>query len=116
MIKNRIKVGSNLQMDWKLRLRILGSILGDSNTTRGSLRNNEIYKVHRASKIVSQLEGSEVDVHNGRRHIRIKITPERIGHRFGEFVATSSWALNTPKKVERAPAQGTRKGQKGKSK
>lgn len=61
-------------MDWKLRMHLLTSKAVNS------------LKVARWSMIPAALVGQEVEVHNGREYVRIKITSKMIGYRIGEFV------------------------------
>lgn len=82
-------------LDWKIRLRILRSGLSEKLNSRGTLRINQVIKISRYTTVLPIFEGLEVEVHNGQRHVRIKVTKDMVGHRFGEFVATSSWALNS---------------------
>jgi len=42
----------------------------------------------RQSTIVPILVGSQVNVHNGKKFVKLKIVDEMLGHKLGEFVST----------------------------
>lgn len=75
-------------MDWDLRLRIMNN------------KEKEVFKVARWSKIPVELIGQEVEVHNGRRYVRVKVREEMVGFRFGEFVTTTAWST---KEISKQP-------------
>jgi small subunit ribosomal protein S19 len=55
------------------------------------LKNNKKIKLKtwsRNSSIVNSLVGSQIDVHNGKNFIKLKILEGMLGHKLGEFVPT----------------------------
>jgi small subunit ribosomal protein S19 len=55
------------------------------------LKNNKKIKLKtwsRNSSIVNSLIGSQIDVHNGKNFIKLKILEGMLGHKLGEFVPT----------------------------
>ena len=44
--------------------------------------------VSRNTEIVPLFSGSTFTIHNGKKHINLKVTSEMIGYKFGEFVFT----------------------------
>lgn len=45
----------------------------------------------RRSTILPQFVGLTFGVHNGRKHIPVRVTEEMIGHKFGEFAPTRTF-------------------------
>ena len=45
----------------------------------------------RASTIYPQFVGHTIAVHDGRKHVPVYITEERIGHKLGEFAPTRTF-------------------------
>jgi small subunit ribosomal protein S19 len=57
------------------------------------LKNNKKLKLKtwsRNSSIVNSLIGTQVEVHNGKNFIKLKILEGMLGHKLGEFVPTRS--------------------------
>nr|ARV87665.1 SSU ribosomal protein S19p [Auxenochlorella protothecoides] len=52
----------------------------------------------RRSTILPQFVGKTVSIHNGRIFIPCKISPEMIGHKFGEFAVTRKKPVHKKKK------------------
>ena len=56
----------------------------------------------RSSTIIPALIGMEVFVHNGKSFKAIQISPEMVGHKFGEFARTkATWSYKKKKKVNK---------------
>nr|AKI85063.1 ribosomal protein S19 [Pelargonium cotyledonis] len=53
----------------------------------------------RRSTILPEFVGSTVQIYNGKQFVRVKITDEKVGHKFGEFAPTRSHNNNNKKKV-----------------
>nr|NP_042249.1 ribosomal protein S19 [Prototheca wickerhamii]P46750.1 RecName: Full=Small ribosomal subunit protein uS19m; AltName: Full=Ribosomal protein S19, mitochondrial [Prototheca wickerhamii]AAD12637.1 ribosomal protein S19 [Prototheca wickerhamii] len=61
--------------------------------------NNSVTKIwSRRSAILPQFVGKTVSIHNGRIFIPCKISPEMIGHKFGEFAVTRKKPIHKKKK------------------
>ena len=45
----------------------------------------------RASQISPEMVGFTFGVHNGRKHIEVKVTEDMVGHRLGEFSPTKTF-------------------------
>lgn len=45
----------------------------------------------RASQIAPEMVGFTFGVHNGRKHIEVKVTEDMVGHRLGEFAPTKTF-------------------------
>ena len=45
----------------------------------------------RRSTIFPNMVGLTIAVHDGRRHVPVYITEDRVGHKLGEFVATRTY-------------------------
>ena len=54
----------------------------------------------RASVIFPQMVGHTIAVHDGRRHVRIYITENMVGHRLGEFAPTRTFRGHQTKAAE----------------
>jgi small subunit ribosomal protein S19 len=55
-------------------------------------KNNEVVKTwSRASTITPEMIGYTFDVHNGKNFIRFRATEEMVGHKLGEFAATTKF-------------------------
>ena len=63
------------------------------------LTTDNIVKIwSRRSTILPQFVGKTVSIHNGRIFIPCKISPEMIGHKFGEFAVTRKKPVHKKKK------------------
>lgn len=110
---NRKDEGTTLQRDWNLRLHVLNKIQRKESGIEETGSKAVVLKVARWSIIPKELISSEVEVHNGKANVRLKISKERVGHRFGEFVTTTAWSTGAKKEESKPVAKG--KGQsKGK--
>lgn len=49
----------------------------------------------RRSFILPKFDGCYVQIHNGRSFIRLKVTKEKVGHKFGEFASTRKASRTT---------------------
>ena len=58
----------------------------------------------RRSTIPPEFIGHVFMVHNGKKHVRVSITEDMVGHKLGEFAATRNFRGHTNKK------EGQRKG------
>lgn len=101
---------TTLQRDWNLRLNVLNKIQRKEAGIEEQGTKAVVLKVARWSRIPKELIGSEVDVHNGKANIRLKITKERVGHRFGEFVTTTAWSTGAKKEESKPVAKGKAQG------
>ncbi len=66
----------------------------------------------RDSIIIPEMVGFTFAVHNGQKHIPVKITEEMVGHRLGEFVPTRKFIKHGGKmqrSLEEAQAQAAAK-------
>ena len=52
----------------------------------------------RASTILPEYVGVVFMVHDGRRHVKVAITEDMVGHRLGEFAVTRTFRGHTNKK------------------
>lgn len=52
------------------------------------MAGNELKIVSRASTILPIFLGRVLEIHNGVKHVPVKIMASMIGHKFGEFVLT----------------------------
>jgi len=77
---------------------------------RGKIENGKTVKTHlRQLIVVPRMVGMSVGIHNGKEFVTIKIIPEMVGHRLGEFASTR-------KKVEHgSPGIGATKSSAGAS-
>ncbi|KAL6766026.1 rms19 (mitochondrion) [Auxenochlorella protothecoides x Auxenochlorella symbiontica] len=62
------------------------------------IKDNMIKIWSRRSTILPQFVGKTVSIHNGRIFIPCKISPEMIGHKFGEFAVTRKKPVHKKKK------------------
>jgi len=49
----------------------------------------------RRSVIIPQMIGMTIAVHNGRQHVPVFVSDERVGHRLGEFAPTRTFKGHT---------------------
>ena len=45
----------------------------------------------RSSVITPEMVGFTFGVHNGREHMKVRISDDMVGHRLGEFAPTKTW-------------------------
>lgn len=105
---------TTLRRDWNLRLQVLNTRQRQEVGVDGQNTKPTTLKVARWSRIPQEMIGAEVEVHNGKGYVRVKLTKERVGYRFGEFVTTTAWRTGA-KKVESKPVskgKGQAKGKK----
>jgi small subunit ribosomal protein S19 len=57
----------------------------------------------RASTIVPEFVGQNFEVHNGKTFIKVFITEDMVGHKFGEFAPTRTFRGHTAAKAKAAP-------------
>jgi len=96
--------------DWNLRLHVLNTVQRKESGLEAQSSKAVILKVARWSTVPKELIGSEVDVHNGKSYARLKITKERVGYRFGEFVTTTAWSTGAKKEEAKPTAKGKAQG------
>ena len=53
-----------------------------------SNKNSKISTLSRKSTILPFLIDKQINIHNGREYVNLKITKEMLGHRLGEFIPT----------------------------
>ena len=79
-----------------------GYLLKKAQAVRDSGRNEVIKIWSRRSTVLPQFVGLTFGVHNGQKHIPVLVTENMIGHKFGEFAPTRSFAGHAAdKKVKR---------------
>nr|UQV94634.1 ribosomal protein S subunit 19 [Haplopteris ensiformis]UQV94647.1 ribosomal protein S subunit 19 [Haplopteris ensiformis] len=49
----------------------------------------------RRSSILPKFKGCYAEIHNGRSFIRLRVTNEKVGHKFGEFASTRKASRTT---------------------
>jgi len=59
-----------------------------SKCEKKSLKNRPIKTHNRALVIVPKMIGKSIGIYNGKEYIKVIITEEMLGHRFGEFSLT----------------------------
>lgn len=61
----------------------------------------------RRSMITPDFVGLTIAVHDGRKHVPVYITPDMVGHKLGEFVATRTYhGHSSDEKKVAAPSTG----------
>lgn len=60
----------------------------------------------RASQISPEMVGLTIAVHDGRKHIPVKIEEAMVGHRLGEFAPTRTFRKHGRKGVKVAASEG----------
>lgn len=58
-------------------------------------KNKQIKTHNRALVVVPKLVGKSIGIHNGKEFVKVDITEEMLGHRFGEFALTRKIAKHT---------------------
>ncbi len=66
-------------------------VLKKAAKSRESGRNEVIRIWSRRSTILPQFVGLTFGVYNGRKHIPVSVTEDKIGHKFGEFSPTRTY-------------------------
>jgi small subunit ribosomal protein S19 len=56
---------------------------------------------NRACTIVPEFVGQSFDVHNGKVFIRVFVTEDMVGHKFGEFAPTRHFRAHTARGVRK---------------
>lgn len=96
-----------MKRDWRLQNLI-------TQVKFNHAKVNGVYTVKRWSNIPKELIGHEVNVHNGKSFVRIKVIKDMIGLRFGQFVHTSVWRSDKSKVISKGgKGMITSKGGKG---
>ena len=67
-------------------------VLKKAQKSRESGRNEVIRTWSRRSTILPQFVGLTFGVYNGKKHIPVSVTEEMIGHKFGEFAPSRTFA------------------------
>jgi small subunit ribosomal protein S19 len=67
-------------------------LLKKAEKVRASGRNEVIKIWSRRSTILPQFVGLTFGVHNGQKHIPVAVSEDMVGHKFGEFSPTRSFA------------------------
>lgn len=52
----------------------------------------------RASTVVPEMIDLTIEIHNGRKHVPVKITEQMVGHKLGEFAPTRVFRSHSSKK------------------
>jgi len=60
----------------------------------------------RASQISPEMVGLTIAVHNGRKHIPVRIEEAMVGHRLGEFAPTRTFRKHGKKGVKVSASEG----------
>ncbi len=69
-----------------------GYLLRKAEKSRASGRNEIIKTWSRRSTILPQFVGLTFGVHNGRKFLPVLVTENMVGHKFGEFSITRTYA------------------------
>ena len=69
-----------------------GYLLKKAEASRGTGRNEVIKTWSRRSTILPQFVGLTFGVHNGQKFLPVLVTENMIGHKFGEFAPTRTFA------------------------
>jgi len=69
-----------------------GYLLKKAEAARSATRNNVIQTWSRRSTILPQFVGLTFGVYNGKKFIPVLVSDEMIGHKFGEFAPTRTFA------------------------
>ena len=64
--------------------------------------NKSIKTWSRRSTIIPEMVGLTFEVHDGRKHVPVKVTESMVGHRLGEFAPTRTFRGHSSKKVATA--------------
>lgn len=60
---------------------------------------NQIIKVYsRASLIIPEFIGKNVEIHNGKNFFKLLVTENMVGHKFGEFSRSRKQTIHKKKK------------------
>ncbi len=82
-----------------------GYLLKKADSARESGKHNIIKIWSRRSTIIPQFVGLTFGVYNGKKFIPVAVNEDMVGHKFGEFAPTRTFAGHTPasgdKKVEK---------------
>lgn len=69
-----------------------GYLLKKADVARASGRNQVIKTWSRRSTILPQFVGLTFGVYNGKKFVPVSVNEDMIGHKFGEFAPTRSFA------------------------
>jgi len=56
-----------------------------------SLRKGPFVDLHLLKKVVPEMVGLTIAVHNGRQHVPVLVSENMVGHKLGEFAATRTF-------------------------
>jgi len=84
---------------WKLNFLHPQVALAQVTQSSENIVLNEINVQNRATQITSAMQGRRFQVYNGTRWFPLEITPERVGHRVGEFAPTRKHSSPKKKKA-----------------
>lgn len=73
--------------------------LSSENVTSKVLQQQKIWS--RRSVILPQFIGKQFMIHNGKTFIALKVTPDMVGHKMGEFATTRKKAIHKKKKTKK---------------
>jgi len=65
------------------------------------LNNNFIKTTSRNSEIINTFVGLTFEIHTGKTFLKLEITEDMVGYKFGEFVFTRSHAPPKKKKIKK---------------
>ena len=68
-----------------------GYLLKKAETAQGSGRNDVIKTWSRRSTIMPQFVGLTFGVHNGLKHVPVRVSEDMVGHKLGEFAPTRTF-------------------------
>ena len=60
----------------------------------------------RASQVAPEMVGLTIAVHDGRKHVSVKITEGMVGHRLGEFAPTRTFKKHGTKGMKSSVSEG----------
>ena len=64
----------------------------------GKESSSRLWRIYsRRSTIIPEFVGQEVEVHNGHRFVKFRITEQMVNHKFGEFAVTRKRANHSKK-------------------
>ena len=66
-------------------------LLGRIEAMNASGKKTVVKTWSRASTIFPQMVGHTIAVHDGKKHVPVYVTEERVGHKLGEFAPTRTF-------------------------